>query len=143
METSSVVERVIVSAQITATEHEQLQRMANVADRSFSAEIRRALPHTSSKPTRKRSTASRLRFLDRRCAAPPSRFGVSPRLRSDEGDGLRESEVERDRELRAATKADAEEQAPARDVGARPSSPSCPVRTSHRACNRAAANRLI
>jgi hypothetical protein len=43
METSSVVERVIVSAQITATEHEQLQRMANVADRSLSAEIRRAL----------------------------------------------------------------------------------------------------
>jgi len=31
------------SAQITATEHEQLQRMANVADRSLSAEIRRAL----------------------------------------------------------------------------------------------------
>ena len=43
METSSVVERVIVSAQITATEHEQLQRMANVADRSLSAEITRAL----------------------------------------------------------------------------------------------------
>ena len=38
-----MVERVIVSAQITATEHEQLQRMANVADRSLSAEIRRAL----------------------------------------------------------------------------------------------------
>ena len=28
------VERVIVSAQITATEHKQLLRMANVADRS-------------------------------------------------------------------------------------------------------------
>jgi hypothetical protein len=38
-----VVERVIVSAQITTTEHEQLLRMANVADRSLSAEIRRAL----------------------------------------------------------------------------------------------------
>ena len=43
METSSVVERVIVSAQITTTEHEQLLRMASVADRSLSAEIRRAL----------------------------------------------------------------------------------------------------
>ena len=43
METTSVVERVIVSAQITTTEHEQLLRMANVADRSLSAEIRRAL----------------------------------------------------------------------------------------------------
>ena len=30
-------------AQITTTEHEQLLRMANVADRSLSAEIRRAL----------------------------------------------------------------------------------------------------
>ena len=43
METTGVVERVIVSAQITATEHEQLLRMADVADRSPSAEIRRAL----------------------------------------------------------------------------------------------------
>ena len=43
METTGVVERVIVSAQITATEHEQLLRMADVADRSLSAEIRRAL----------------------------------------------------------------------------------------------------
>jgi hypothetical protein len=36
-------ERVIVSAQITTTEHEQLLRMAKVADWSLSAEIRRAL----------------------------------------------------------------------------------------------------
>ena len=32
-----------MSAQITATEHEQLQRIARDADRSLSAEIRRAL----------------------------------------------------------------------------------------------------
>ena len=38
-----MVERVIVSAQITTTEHEQLQHMAREADRSLSAEIRRAL----------------------------------------------------------------------------------------------------
>ena len=38
-----MVERVIVSAQITSTEHEQLQRLALEADRSLSAEIRRAL----------------------------------------------------------------------------------------------------
>ena len=38
-----MVERVIVSAQITTTEHEQLQDMAREADRSLSAEIRRAL----------------------------------------------------------------------------------------------------
>ena len=43
MDTSGVVERVIVSAQITAMEHEHLQRMAREADRSLSAEIRRAL----------------------------------------------------------------------------------------------------
>jgi len=43
METTGVVERVIVSAQITTTEHEQLQDMAREADRSLSAEIRRAL----------------------------------------------------------------------------------------------------
>ena len=33
----------IVSARITATEHEELQRIAREADRSLSAEIRRAL----------------------------------------------------------------------------------------------------
>jgi len=43
MNSSDVVERVIVSAQITTTEHENLQRMAREADRSLSAEIRRAL----------------------------------------------------------------------------------------------------
>ena len=43
MATSGVVERVIVSAQITATEHEKLQRIAREADRSLFAEIRRAL----------------------------------------------------------------------------------------------------
>ena len=43
MDTTGVVERVIVSAQITAMEHEHLQRMAREADRSLSAEIRRAL----------------------------------------------------------------------------------------------------
>ena len=43
METSCVVERVIVSAQITAMEHEHMQRMAREADRSLSGEIRRAL----------------------------------------------------------------------------------------------------
>ena len=43
METTTAVERVVVSAQIRTTEHEQLQRMANAADRSLSAEIRRAL----------------------------------------------------------------------------------------------------
>jgi len=43
MAPTGVVERVILSAQITATEHEQLLRMADVADRSLSAEIRRAL----------------------------------------------------------------------------------------------------
>ena len=43
METTGVVERVIVSAQITAMEHEHLQRMAREADWSLSAEIRRAL----------------------------------------------------------------------------------------------------
>ena len=36
-------ERVIVSAQVTATEHKQLQALAREADRSLSAEIRRAL----------------------------------------------------------------------------------------------------
>jgi hypothetical protein len=43
MDSSEVLERVIVSAQITATEHEELQRIAREADRSLSAEIRRAL----------------------------------------------------------------------------------------------------
>ena len=37
------MEWVIVSAQITATEHEKLQRIAREADRSLFAEIRRAL----------------------------------------------------------------------------------------------------
>ena len=37
-----MVEGVIVCAQITAMEHEHLQRMAREADRSLSAEIRRA-----------------------------------------------------------------------------------------------------
>lgn len=43
MENQGVVEKVIVSAQVTTTEHEQLQSMAREADRSLSAEIRRAL----------------------------------------------------------------------------------------------------
>ena len=38
-----MVERVILSARITTTEHEQLLRMANAADRSLAAELRRAL----------------------------------------------------------------------------------------------------
>ena len=38
-----MVQRVIVSAQISVPEHEQLQSMAREADRSLSAEIRRAL----------------------------------------------------------------------------------------------------
>ena len=43
MSRTGVVDRIIVSAQVSADVHEELERLAREADRSLSAEIRRAL----------------------------------------------------------------------------------------------------
>jgi predicted transcriptional regulator len=43
MSRPSVVDRIIVSAQVPADVHGELERLAREADRSLSAEIRRAL----------------------------------------------------------------------------------------------------
>jgi predicted transcriptional regulator len=43
MSRTETVERIIVSAQVPTEVHEELERLAREADRSLSAEIRRAL----------------------------------------------------------------------------------------------------
>lgn len=43
MNRTATIERVIVSAQVPSGIHEKLERLAREADRSLSAEIRRAL----------------------------------------------------------------------------------------------------
>jgi hypothetical protein len=43
MSRTAAVDRIIVSAQVPADVHEELERLAREADRSLSAEIRRAL----------------------------------------------------------------------------------------------------